>query len=380
MRAREPFTLTKRKIGKKTVYYYIAYDETGRRKKFSTGCTTKTQAMAYTMELYRSNSLIPEKKQTRQVITFGDYSNTWWTDKCEYIKAESLRGRDLSDQYIKTNRQLLVNHIQPTFNEYVLSDISSTMIESWQRSLLEKKTLAPKSANNILSILSVIMEEARRAKLIPINPVKEVRTLAKKTKARGILSLEEARDLLTNISYWDNPVAYAASLLAACTGMRLGEIRALRPSDINDGYIHIEHSVDLQGALKSTKTGDSRDLPLPPRLMDIITELCKHVEKCDRVFSVAGSPMSSKVIRNALYQALIAKGITEKERQERNITFHSWRHFLNSQLLSHGVNAEKTRKITGHATESMTEHYSHFLVEDFADVLQITENILKNAR
>ena len=128
--------------------------------------------------------------------------------------------------------------------------------------------------------------------------------------------------------------------------------------------------------LKGTKTGDSRDLPLPPSLMNTLIELCKHVEKSDRIFSVAGIPLSSKTIRNALYQALIAKGITEKEREKRNITFHSWRHFLNSQLLSHGVNAEKTRKITGHSTPAMTEHYSHFLVNDFADVLQITESIM----
>ena len=221
------------------------------------------------------------------------------------------------------------------------------------------------------------MEEARRQNIIPTNPCKEVRSLAKTSKAQGILTLEEAKDLLTNLSYWENPVAYAASLLAACTGMRLGEIRALRPSDIKDGYIHIEHSVGLQGALKGTKTGDSRDIPLPPRLTATLQELCKHVGKSDRVFSIAGIPLSSKTIRNGLYQALISKGVTKKERAKRNITFHSWRHFLNSQLLSHGVNAEKTRKITGHATASMTELYSHFFVEDFKDVLQITEGIFK---
>ena len=377
MRAKEPFTLTKRKIGKRIVFYYLIYDEKGIRHRLSTGCTTKPQALAYVMELYRTNSLIPDKKKPVPVLTIKEYTMTWWTDACSYVKAEALRGRVLTQQYIKTNRQLMMKYILPTFGPSPLSEITTNKIENWQRYLLDKKKLAPKSANNILSILSVMMEEARRQGLIPTNPCSEVRTMAKNTKPRGILTLEEAKELLTNLYYWENPVAYAASLLAACTGMRLGEIRALRPSDIKDGYIHIEHSVDLQGALKSTKTGDSRDLPLPPSLMKTLIELCKHVEKSDRVFSIAGIPMSSKIIRNALYDALIAKGITENERKERNITFHSWRHFLNSQLLSHGVNGEKTRKITGHATASMTEHYSHFLVEDFKDVLLITEGIVE---
>lgn len=377
MRAREPFTLTKRKVGKKVVYYYFVYDEIGRRRKFSTGCMTKTQAMAYVMELYRTNSLIPDKKKPVPVLTVKEYTMTWWTDTCGYVKAEALRGRVLTQQYINTNRRLMEVYILPTFGSSPLSEITTNKIENWQRYLLDKKKLAPKSANNILSILSVMMEEARRQNIIPTNPCKEVRSLAKNSKARGILTLEEAKDLLTNLSYWENPVAYAASLLAACTGMRLGEIRALQPSDIKDGYIHIEHSVDLQGALKGTKTGDSRDLPLPPSLMNTLIEMCKHIEKSDRIFSIAGIPLSSKTIRNGLYQALVSKGITEKEREKRNITFHSWRHFLNSQLLSHGVNAEKTRKITGHATASMTEHYSHFLVEDFKDVLLITEGIVE---
>ena len=51
MRAREPFTLYKRKLADKAVFYYVVYDDQGKRRKFSTGCTTKSQALAYTMEL-----------------------------------------------------------------------------------------------------------------------------------------------------------------------------------------------------------------------------------------------------------------------------------------------------------------------------------------
>jgi integrase len=142
--------------------------------------------------------------------------------------------------------------------------------------------------------------------------------------------------------------------------MRLGEIRALRPCDLRDGYIHIEHSVDLQGNLKSTKTRDQRDIPIPVNLMDALRKLAKAAGENGRIFSVAGIPMSSEAIRGGFYKTLNEYGITEKERRERNITFHSWRHFLNSQLISRGINEAKARRITGHATAAMTEHYSHF--------------------
>lgn len=376
MRAREPFTLYKRKLATKVVFYYVAYDDQGKRRKFSTGCTTKSQALAYTMELYKSDSLIPVKKEPVVLLTFGVYAKGWWTPDCDYVKAEALRGRKLTAQYINTNKRSMEKHILPTFRSSLLTEITSAKIEAWQRYLIERKKLSTKYANNILSIFSVILDEARREGHIKANPAREVRAFANNSKQRGILSFEEARDLLTNLSYWDNPIAYTASLLAACTGMRVGEIRALRPCDLRDGYIHVEHSVDLQGALKGTKTGDNRDLPLPQSLMDALRTLADHAGKEGRIFSVAGVPMSTDAIRDSFYRAMAVKGITEEERRERNITFHSWRHFLNSQLLANGINESKTRKIIGHSTAGMTKRYAHFLVNDFADVLEITESIL----
>ena len=40
------------------------------------------------------------------------------------------------------------------------------------------------------------------------------------------------------------------------------------------------------------------------------------------------------------------------------------------------INESKTRKITGHSTAEMTARYTKFLVNDFADVLKITEGIV----
>ncbi|WP_041384488.1 hypothetical protein [Sphaerochaeta pleomorpha] len=96
MRAKEPFTLTKRNTGKRVVYYYFVYDEIGRRRKFSTGCTTKTQALAHVMALFKRNALIPVKQEPIVVLTFGEYAKDWWTPGCDYVKDESGRGRDLT--------------------------------------------------------------------------------------------------------------------------------------------------------------------------------------------------------------------------------------------------------------------------------------------
>ena len=73
-----------------------------------------------------------------------------------------------------------------------------------------------------------------------------------------------------------------------------------------------------------------------------------------------------------MYKAFEQIGITHQEREERNITFHSWRHFYNS-LMRGKIHDAKLRRLTGHKTLEMTEHYTHFNITDFKDVLIIQE-------
>ena len=60
---------------------------------------------------------------------------------------------------------------------------------------------------------------------------------------------------------------------------------------------------------------------------------------------------------------------------ERNITFHSWRHWLNSTLRAHGVADDITRKVTGHGTAEMTENYTEYKPEDYAPVAAVQREV-----
>jgi integrase len=76
------------------------------------------------------------------------------------------------------------------------------------------------------------------------------------------------------------------------------------------------------------------------------------------------------LILKALYGAFKKIGISLEERKERNITFHSWRHFYNS-LMRGKIHDSKLRRLTGHKTLEMTEHYTHFNIDAYRDVLRI---------
>ena len=62
--------------------------------------------------------------------------------------------------------------------------------------------------------------------------------------------------------------------------------------------------------------------------------------------------------------------------RERHITFHAWRHFLNSLMRSNGVSDAKTRRVTGHRTAAMTEWYTSWAAVDISEVVTIQEGLL----
>jgi len=84
------------------------------------------------------------------------------------------------------------------------------------------------------------------------------------------------------------------------------------------------------------------------------------------------TPIRNEEVSRALYNALKQIGIYEKERTQRNITFHSWRYFYNS-LLRGRIHDSKLQRLTGHKTDEMTEHYTRFNIDDFRDVKEIQE-------
>jgi integrase len=66
--------------------------------------------------------------------------------------------------------------------------------------------------------------------------------------------------------------------------------------------------------------------------------------------------------------ALEKIGIGKAERERRGLTVHGWRHFLNTTLRMANVADSKVRKVTGHRSLKMTEHYTHFDSREFTEV------------
>jgi integrase len=378
VRVREPFTVYPRLLESgRMVWYYQTYDEEGRRTNpRSTGRTNRSAARAYCFELLKLGRL-----NKRKVCLFSEFIEHFWDyDKCDYVQARLARGQRISKYHVYIQRKLLDKYILPTFGEMHLDKIATPFIEKWIFGL-KAQGLSHSSVNHILNHIKIILEEATRKELILINPAAEVKDLAKNYVARGILELKKVRTLLRSpesANYWPNRYLLVANLLAASTGMRLGEVQALSADCVFDDHVVVKQSWEGTYGIEDTKTGESRVIPTPT-IVSLYLKSLKDEHPSGYVFSYDGgaTPIHERIIEEALYSALEEIGITESVRKERRISFHSWRHFCNTYFRAQGINDSKVQQIMDHATQEMTERYTNFALSDFLDIIEKQEDMMK---
>jgi integrase len=172
----------------------------------------------------------------------------------------------------------------------------------------------------------------------------------------------------------DNQVYYSAPLLASVTGMRLGEILALRRSDLFPDHVYVAGSWGKLG-LQPTKTKRVHDIPLPAFVFQTIVTWWTW-EGFVFSFKLGERPANGNRCKDALSAAMEEIGIPPEERKRRTLSFHSWRAFANTYMRAAGISGEKVRQLARHASAEMTEHYSAFRLEDFKDVAAAQEQLV----
>lgn len=373
-RYRKPYTLYQYTLsdGITRVWYYRVYDHRNKRIARSTGETDKIRAMRYCDKLLREGNLIPQHYPT--LSQWAEERRWWIWGECLYCKGRLRRSdperpaisRRYVDDALRTLKQkILPSHGNKRLDEITVQDCEQLLF-SWADG-----GYSYKSANNWASIYRVMLNEAVRIGLLEKNPWNKVRPLTPSLKRRGILTTDEARKLLnpkTVDAIWDgHHLYYTINLTAAFTALRQGEILALQRKDVFEDHLHVAHSWSIKYGLQPTKTKVVADIPIPEFLY---REIEKYLDWSGFVFSFdkGETPATGNRITGWLYRALASIGIDEDERKRRNITFHSWRHWLNTSLRSRGIADVKIQAITQHRTKEMTEHYTKFRLEDFRDV------------
>jgi integrase len=329
--------------------------------------------------------LTNQVRDEHEKVRLVDHLTAFWDyDTSPYVLDKVAHDYDIGKRHC-SDMVKRVSYWKEFFGDAFFEDVTTERLREFEIAL-KVKNLAGATRNYIMLAGKTAYKWAYENKKIKENPcVGLKRYNAKKTaKDRGVLTMDEAKAIFKIT--WDDERARVASLVAMTTGLRQGEIRALRACDIGEDRLYVRHNWENTDGLKSPKNGHTRELPLLPNVRDALKALVlqnKHeILEADKfVFwgSLPDKPIVENLILEGFKDALEKIGITEEVRVTRNIVFHSWRHFFGTTL-SMQVNERQTQLALGHMTAAMTKHYiDHKTEEDLAVISKALDSAFGSA-
>lgn len=338
-------------------------------KKFkTTESTCFYQPLSQLQKTYEQSNI----KLCKFLYEFWDYENS------DFIKRHIAHGYTISKKHTINMQAFVRKYWYPYFgDEKKLNDLSKSELEDFFFFLNTEVGLSGETVNKIINCASRATRWLFDNEKIKKNPLLGVERFKSNSKKRGIPTENEIKALLD--LQWNNFAGKLAFQLAAFCGLRAGEISGLRVCDldITNDILHIRHSWSEVDGLKSTKNRDERDLPVDHLIALQLYSLARHnpyYNESSYIFYAPKNPSKPfypGYYGDIFYKAMEKIGINKKERKDRNIVFHSLRHFC-ATILVQRADLQLVMSILGHRTEKMSEHYSaHECQEKFNNIREI---------
>ncbi len=324
-------------------------------------------------------------RKVEEIYLVPYLQNFWDFEKSDYIQMAnrlSKNGNAISKYTAKRNMQNLLLHVLPGDKNTgwsIPEDSTAMSISRWhmeklQKSVLVDKGLSPKTWNNIMCAISPAFNELVRLGKMNENPLSKIRKPTVdggETLNRGLQQEEAEKIFIEAIRQAAegriNKIICFEILLGGASGMRLGEIRALRkenislPQEGDFAVIKVDTAIAREDGFKETKGKKER-------LVYVHKILAEHLLSLPSVSGLVfesakpGKPIGEKrttVVFNMILQSVGIKKIETIGMKEKYISFHSLRHFANTELIDRG-GEDIANAIIGHEAKSkMADRYNH---------------------
>ncbi len=336
-------------------YWYYKLEGAG---FVSSGQTSKHKCIAFVAGLLGTGDTGSQ--------AFSAYAQRFFIwETCPHVARLLDEGKSITRRYVREQRINLEAHILPS----PLSDLSMDRIRRSHiidfRSSLRSKGLAYATVNKIISCLKVIFSEAEYRQDILMNPSAGIGKVKGTPRTIGILTPEELKCLFPEnfTVIWGDRCAYTCFLLASSTGMRRGEVLALRWKHLHfdKKYISVEEAWKDVQELGPPKWGIHRTVPMSRTLKEALLvhrDASPHTREESLVFCYPdGSRLGATWWRKRFAKALGKAGI---QAGGRRLHPHVLRHSINTFLRNAGENPDKIRASLGWSSEAMQDAYTHW--------------------
>lgn len=313
----------------------------------------------------------------------------------EYVKPAENELRETS---FEKNKQTLRDHVLPYLGSTSLKKLTAPALQDWKNKIdayefVTKKgprKLSLRTKQNIFSCFRTLLNYGVKMDYMPQNPLKKIGNFKSGNEKKKMMdyytaeeyqrfihAAREAAENSPNITDWDFYVFFS---IAFYTGLRKGEIYALKWSDIDGKYLSVSRSITqkLKGEDRETppkNRSSIRTLQIPKPLLDILVEHKKRYESApdfSNDFRICGGkrPLRDTSVQNASARFAKAAGV-------KKIRIHDFRHSHVSLLANEGINIQEIARRLGHANIEMTWNtYSHLYPREEERAIEILNKIV----
>lgn len=315
--------------------------------------TAQAELDAILTDIRRGEIPDPANKSGR---TFGDAVAEW----LRYVAHDKARRPSTVRDY----RNAANGSLLPEFGEETpLDEIDAERIEAYRRQLLDGNC-GRRTAQKYMVLLHGVLKRAKALRWISENPAEQVEKIAVRRSGEfNVLTVSQVEAVAREA----RGMFSAAILVAAFTGLRAGELRALRWRDISfeRSAIRVARNHPVGGEEDAPKSGSVRSVPLMDHAaaaLDGLSRRARFTDPDSLVFcDEAGEKLTEDALRHALYEAMEAAGIDRKAFPARKgFVQHDLRHTFGT-LAAQVWPLHDVQAFMGHAHIATTMIYAHHI-------------------
>ncbi len=319
------------------------------------------------------------EKTKRDKMTVENWIRIWQDENRDFLKESTFA----------TYSVAIENHILPYYGNRKLKEISHDDNQEFILFLSKKKRkdgmgyLSTKAVKDIMTLWLGILGKAERKGYVNLGKVRyqyPVSSQVNTAQKENHLTLQEEFEIMNCLKKQESLKSLGV-VLALATGMRIGEICALRWEciDLSRGMIHVNKTLQriytkengigkskvVVTAPKSFKS--NRYIPLPEKYLNIIK---KH-QAAPEVYLLTGKVdkfIEPRTLR-AYYDRLMENNGT------RYVTFHGLRHTFATRLVESGCDYKTISELLGHADVNTT--FRTYIHSDMDKKREFVEKVRK---
>lgn len=233
--------------------------------------------------------------------------------------------------------------------------VTSDVLEEFYRYAREELNYGYSMMKQLLASVKFLYQEVLKESIDFDFNIK----MKKPSTVPEVLSVEEVQRFLNSFTNLKHKAIFT---LCYSAGLRLGEILALKISDIDSGRMQIR--------IHQGKGKKDRYTMLAPNVLNMLRNYVKKYSPKQYLFEGQnGGKYSSSSVQNLMRKHRRLANIKKKA------TPHTLRHSFATHLLDNGTDIRFIQELLGHKHISTTQIYTHVSTRDLKDVKSPIENL-----